>query len=104
MLKNVPVPQHPLKPVDLNNSSYGYYISPDIIPTDVKLRALLGRRLIRHGQYQQAINWFDIPNYRRAAQKLADLMAIAKIKTSLISNAPGRNTKLRGFCASVVSN
>ncbi|EGI4458411.1 hypothetical protein IGF11_000711 [Escherichia coli] len=78
--KNVPVPQHPLKPVDLNNSSYGYYISPDIIPTDVKLRALLGRRLIRHGQYQQAINWFDIPNYRQAAQKLADLMAIAKNK------------------------
>lgn len=78
--KNVPVPQHPLKPVDLNNSSYGYYISPDIIPTDVKLRALLGRRLIHHGQYQQAINWFDIPNYRQAAQKLADLMAIAKNK------------------------
>ncbi|EGI3990722.1 tetratricopeptide repeat protein [Escherichia coli] len=78
--KNVPVPQHPLKPVDLNNSSYSYYISPDIIPTDVKLRALLGRQLIRHGQYQQAINWFDIPNYRQAAQKLADLMAIAKNK------------------------
>lgn len=78
--KNVPVPQHPLKPVDLNNNNDGYYLSPDIIPTDVKLRALLGRRLIRHGQYQQAINWFDIPNYRQAAQKLADLMAIAKNK------------------------
>lgn len=87
--KNVPAPQHPLKPIDLNKSSYGYYISPDIIPTDVKLRALLGRRLIRNGQYQQAINWFDIPDHRQAAQKLADLMAIAKIKISLINNAPG---------------
>ncbi|MCL0916073.1 hypothetical protein LWR84_09825 [Escherichia coli] len=78
--KNVPAPQHPLKPIDLNKSSYGYYISPDIIATDVKLRALLGRRLIRNGQYQQAINWFDIPDHRQAAQKLADLMAIAKNK------------------------
>ena len=78
--KNVPAPRHPLKPVDLNNSRYDYYLSPDIIPTDVKVRALLGRRLIRHGQYQQAINWFDIPDHRQGAQKLADLMAIAKNK------------------------
>lgn len=78
--KNVPAPQQPLKPFDLAtfHEEGGYYVYPTRIPNDVKLRALLARRLIRNGKYQQAVTYFDIPNYREAAQKLADLMAKAK--------------------------
>lgn len=82
--KNVPTPQQPLKPFDLAvfHEEEGYYVFPTRIPTDVKLRALLARRLIRNGQYQQAVAYFDISNYRDAAQKLADLMAKAKQKNA----------------------
>ncbi|MEO3988828.1 hypothetical protein [Pseudocitrobacter cyperus] len=84
--KNVPAPQQPLKPFKLkahfgDDGDYaGEFVPPTLIPTDVKLRALLARRLIRNGQYQQAIAYFDIPNYRDAAQKLADFMAQTKQK------------------------
>lgn len=82
--KNVPAPQQPLEPFDLAvfHEEEGYYVFPTRIPTDVKLRALLARRLIRNGQYQQAVAYFDISNYRDAAQKLADLMAKAKQKNA----------------------
>ncbi|UGS40688.1 hypothetical protein G163CM_13870 [Pseudocitrobacter corydidari] len=78
--KNVPAPQQPLKPFDLAafQKEGGYYVYPTRISSNVKLRALLARRLIRNGKYQQAVTYFDIPNYREAAQKLADLMAKAK--------------------------
>ncbi len=89
--KNVPAPSQPMKPFKLRSSQNddgteysGYFVSPTIIPTDVKLRALLARRLIRNGQYQQAVSYFDIPNYREAAQQLADLMTKSRKKN--ISN------------------
>ncbi|TLJ02995.1 hypothetical protein [Escherichia sp. E4385] len=79
--KNVPPPSQQLKPFNLQSSENdydreysGYFVPPTLIPTDVKLRALLARRFIRNGQYQQAVSYFDIPNYRKMAQQLADLM------------------------------
>lgn len=77
--KNVPAPAHPLVLEDYPDN-YDGFVSPAVIPADVKLRALLARRLVRNGQYQQAVAYFDIPDYRRAAQNLADLKSKARQK------------------------
>ncbi|MFI8416213.1 hypothetical protein ACQKDS_07100 [Serratia sp. NPDC078593] len=63
--EQVPPPTTPLKPVNPDEYN-GQRITPE-----VQLRELLARRLMRVGRYQEAQNYFAIPNYREAAQQLS---------------------------------
>lgn len=74
--KHAPAPATPLKPVNPNEYN-GQQITPD-----VQLRELLARRMMRAGHYQQAVSYFDIPNYRQAAQEFADRLKAAQDKTA----------------------
>ena len=74
--KHVPAPTTPLKPV--NPDEY----NGERITQDVQLRELLARRMMRAGRYQEAVNYFAIPNYRQAAQDFANLLKTAQDKTA----------------------
>lgn len=74
--KHAPAPTTPLKPV--NPDDYG---GQQITP-EVQLRELLARRLMRAGRAAEAQAYFDIPNYRRAAQQYADELKAAKDKSA----------------------
>ncbi len=74
--KHAPAPTTPLKPV--NPDDYG---GQQITP-EVQLRELLARRLMRAGRAPEALAYFDIPNYRQAAQQFADELKAAKDKSA----------------------
>jgi len=74
--KHVPAPATPLKPVNPDEYN-GQQITPDI-----QLRELLARRLMRAGRAQEAMGYFDIPNYRQVAQGYANTLKTAKDKTA----------------------
>ncbi|WON77172.1 hypothetical protein [Serratia sp. UGAL515B_01] len=73
--KHAPPPATPLKPVDPNE----YNDQP--IGPEIQLRELLARRMIRVGRYQEAVNYFAIPNYRQAALEFAEHLKTAQDKT-----------------------
>lgn len=74
--KHAPAPTTPLKPV--NPDEY----NGQQITQEVQLRELLARRMMRAGRYQEAVNYFAIPNYRQAAQDFANLLKTAQDKTA----------------------
>ncbi|WP_431224186.1 hypothetical protein ACQ86O_03775 [Serratia sp. L9] len=74
--KHAPAPATPLKPV--NPDEY----NGQQITAAVQLRELLARRMMRAGRYQEAVDYFAIPNYRQAAQAFADTLKIAQDKTA----------------------
>lgn len=74
--RHAPAPATPLQPV--NPDEYG---GQQMTP-EVQLRELLARRLIRAGREQEALAYFDIPNYRQAAQQYADALKAAQDKTA----------------------
>ena len=74
--KHTPAPTTPLKPI--NPDDYG---GQQITP-EVQLRQLLARRLMRAGRSPEALAYFDIPNYRQAAQQFADELKAAKDKSA----------------------
>ncbi len=69
--KNAPPAATPLKP-----ETEGEYTGQQLT-TATQLREILARRLIRAGRYQEAIHYFEIPNYREWAQQYADQRKIA---------------------------
>lgn len=73
--KHAPAPSTPLKPVKPDEYN-GQPLTPEI-----QLRELLARRMMRAGRYQEAVNYFAIPNYRQAAQAFADRLKVAQDKT-----------------------
>ena len=74
--KHAPAPTTPLKPVKPDEYN-GQPITPE-----VQLRELLARRMMRAGRYQEAVNYFAIPNYGQAAQAFAERLQVAQDKTS----------------------
>lgn len=74
--KHAPAPTTPLKPVKPDE------YNGERITQEVQLRELLARRMMRAGRYQEAVNYFAIPNYRQAAQDFANLMKAAQDKTA----------------------
>ncbi|MBW7981745.1 hypothetical protein [Enterobacillus tribolii] len=74
--KNAPPPATPLKP----RAGEQYDWQP--LTPDLQLRELLARRLMRVGRYEDALRYFDIPNYRQSAQELAGLLAQGADKKS----------------------
>lgn len=74
--KHAPPPATPLKPV--NPDEY----NDQQISAEVQLRELLARRMMRAGLYQQALNYFAIPNYSEAAQLFAEQLTTAQDKTA----------------------
>lgn len=74
--KNAPAPATPLKPVNPDEYN-GQPLTPD-----TQLRELLARRLMRNGRAQEAMGYFDIPNYRQVAQQYADTLKTAQDKTT----------------------
>lgn len=74
--KHAPAPTTPLKPVKPDE------YNGERITQEVQLRELLARRMMRAGRYQEAANYFAIPNYRQAAQDFANLMKAAQDKTA----------------------
>ncbi|MGF6192325.1 hypothetical protein [Serratia sp. 2723] len=74
--KHAPAPTTPLKPVK-PNEYYG-----ERITQEVQLRELLARRMMRAGRYDEAVNYFAIPNYRQTAQDFANLMKAAQDKAA----------------------
>lgn len=74
--KHVPAPTTPLKPVKPDE------YNGERITQEVQLRELLARRMMRTGRYQEALNYFAIPNYRQAAQDFADLLQAAQDKSA----------------------
>lgn len=73
--KHAPAPTTPLKPIKPDEYN-GQVLTPEI-----HLRELLARRMMRAGRYQEAINYFAIPNYGQAAQEFADRLKVAQDKT-----------------------
>ena len=71
--KHAPAPTTPVKPDEYNGER---------ITQEVQLRELLARRMMRAGRYEEAVNYFAIPNYRQAAQDFANLMKAAKDKSA----------------------
>ncbi|CAI1895191.1 Uncharacterised protein [Serratia proteamaculans] len=74
--KHAPAPTTPLKPVNPDEYN-GQPLTPE-----VQLRELLARRLMRAGRAQEAMGYFDIPNYRQVAQQYADTLKTAQDKTT----------------------
>ncbi|CAI1873620.1 Uncharacterised protein [Serratia entomophila] len=74
--QHAPAPAAPLKPVAPDEYG-GQQITPE-----VQLRQLLARRLVRAGRPQEAQAYFDIPNYRQAAQQYAETLKAAQDKTA----------------------
>lgn len=74
--KHVPAPATPLKPVNPDDYN-GQPLTPE-----VQLRELLARRLMRAGRPQEAMAYFDIPNYRQVAQQYADTLKTAQDKSA----------------------
>ncbi len=74
--KHAPAPTTPLKPVKPDE------YNGERITQEVQLRELLARRMMRAGRYEEAVNYFAIPNYRQAAQDFANLMKAAKDKSA----------------------
>ncbi|MFZ1872344.1 MAG: hypothetical protein WAU54_06100 [Chania sp.] len=73
--KHAPAPTTPLKPVKPDEYN-GQQLTPE-----VQLRELLARRMMRAGRYQEAVNYFAIPNYGQAAQEFAERLKVAQDKT-----------------------
>ncbi|OMQ20620.1 hypothetical protein [Serratia oryzae] len=74
--KHAPAPTTPLKPVKPDEYN-GQVLTPEI-----HLRELLARRMMRAGRYQEALNYFAIPNYGQAAQEFAARLKVAQDKAS----------------------
>lgn len=74
--KYAPPPATPLKPV-LPDQYDGQQITQE-----VQLRELLARRLMRAGRYQEAADYFAIPNYRQTAQEFAKQLQVAQDKAA----------------------
>lgn len=83
--KHAPAPTTPLKPVKPDE------YNGEQITQEVQLRELLARRMMRVGRYQEAVNYFAIPNYRQAAQDFANLMKAAQDK------AANKNTRAKSY-------
>lgn len=83
--QQVPAPNTPLKP-QLANEYPGQQITPA-----VQLRELLARRLMRAGRYQEALDYFAVPNYRQAAQQVGEALNAAA------NNGNGKLVRAQSF-------
>lgn len=73
--RQVPAPATPLKTL-----KPGEYDGRQLT-RDIQMRELLARRLMRTGRYQQAVNYFEIPENREIAQKYSSLLKQAGDKS-----------------------
>ncbi|MBJ2067791.1 hypothetical protein JFR26_21125 [Serratia odorifera] len=83
--KQVPAPSTPLKP-QLANEYPGQQLTPA-----VQLRELLARRLMRAGRYQEALDYFAVPNYRQTAQQVGEALSAAT------NGDNGKLTRAQGY-------